>query len=563
MCCTAFAAVTSNSVFIISVSSVCLFTHLLAFFVSFIHFGVLFVCLFQSNFYIDDTCEQLQPSPCELCDGDQDASYGCSKCKNKFCSRCRRVHDKFCHSTQVTPIATTTVRSAHKIVTFEEKVQNQVKVIQSALKQLEEDAKEVSRQRQGIDDDLNIRYAKGLRLLAEAHQACLRSLRDAAETVEGRLQAEIEAAKEAHARLSKLSSKPQDASNQSGMQGAEIGLLSDADLQRFEEHAKSGNRCFLSHKSGELSTTSPDDCFKGFIGTVEIRERNLDETLDTALVVGEPSVTRLSLHDGNSMTVSTGNSGDHAQGDDHAKNSESSDVFKKIDSLTKKVAGFEQTISLLQSELTTLKQKNVDLSSDYFTLCREVSSQKDAVKLFERAQTYIKDKNSLLCQDVAALQGQNQKLNGDVVSLQEQNQKLSGDVVSLQGQNQKLSGDVASLQGQNQKLSGDVASMQTDHHQVASKVTRVEKDLGDLKKQVKSDGSQLKGDLTSLRTSVKQHYTALDSVQLQLGKFFFPILSRTTCVHKKKQPKPTPKQGNKQATATIKLSDKLTLLIFF
>ena len=209
-----------------------MFTHLLAFFVSFIHFGVLFVCVFQSNFYIDDTCEQPQPSPCELCDGDQDASYECRKCKNKFCSRCRRVHDKFCHSTQVTPIATTTVRSTHKIVTFEGKVQNQAKVIQSALKQLEEDAKEVSRQRQGIEDDLNIRYAKGLRLLAEAHQECLRSLRDAAETVERRLQAEIEAAKEAHARLSKLSCKPWDASNQSGMQGAEMGLLSDADLQR-------------------------------------------------------------------------------------------------------------------------------------------------------------------------------------------------------------------------------------------------------------------------------------------------------------------------------------------
>ena len=469
-----------------------MFTHLLAFFVSFIHFGVLFVCLFQSNFYIDDTCEQPQPSPCELCDGDQDASYECRKCKNKFCSRCRRVHDKFCHSTQVTPIATTTVRSTHKIVTFEEKVQNQAKVIQSALKQLEEDAKEVSRQRQGIEDDLNIRYAKGLRLLAEAHQECLRSLRDAAETVEGRLQAEIEAAKEAHARLAKLSCKPQDASNHSGMQGAEMGLLSDADLQRFEEHARSGNRCFLSHKSGELSTSSPDDCFKGFIGTVEIRERNLDETSDAALVVGEPSVTRLSLHDGNSMTISTGNGGDQAQGDDHAKNSESSDVFKKIDSLTKKVAGFEQTISLLQSELTTLKQKNVDLSSDYFTLRREVSSQKDAVKLFEREQTYIKDKNSLLCQDVAA------------------------------------------LQGQNQKLSGDVASMQTDHHQVASKVTRVEKDLGDLKKEVKSDGSQVKGDLTSLQTSVKQYRTALDSVQWQFGKFFFSCLklSRTTCTQK-------------------------------
>ena len=535
--------------FIISVFSVCLFTHLLAFFVSFIHFGVLFVCLFQSNFYIDDTCEQPQPSPCELCDGGQHASYQCSKCGNKFCSRCRRVHDKFCHSTQVTPIATTTVRSTHKIVTFEGKVQNQAKVIQSALKQLEEDAKEVSRQRQGIEDDLNIRYAKGLRLLAEAHQECLRSLRDAAETVERRLQAEIEAAKEAHARLSKLSCKPQDASNHSGMQGAEMGLLSDADLQRFEEHARSGNRCLLSHKSGELSASSPDDCFKGFIGTVEIRERNLDETSDAALVVGEPSVTRLSLHDGNSMTISTGNGSDQAQGDDHEKNSESSDVFKKIDSLTKKVAGFEQTISLLQSELTTLKRKNVDLSSDYFTLCREVSSQKDAVKLFEREQTNIKDKNSFLCQDVAALQGQdqkveklsgdvaslhgqnqklsvdvaslqehNQKLSGDVASLQGQNQKLSGDVASLQRQNQKLSGDVASLQGQNQKLSGDVASIQTDHHQVASKMTRVEKDLDDLKKEVKSDGSQVKGDLTFLQTSVKQHRTALDSVQSQLGK---------------------------------------------
>ena len=388
----------------------------------------------------------------------------------------------------MTPIATTTGRSTHKIVTFEEKVQNQAKVIQSALKQLEEDTKEVSRQRQGIEDDLNICYAKGLRLLAEAHQECLRSLRDAAETMEGRLQAEIEAAKEAHARLSKLSCKPRDASNQSGMQGAEMGLLSDADLQRFEEHARSGNRSFLSHKSGELSTLSPDDCFKGFIGTVEIRERSLDETSDAALVVGEPSVTRLSLHDGNSMTISTGNGGDHAQGDDHAKNSESSDVFKKIDSLTKKVAGFEQTISLLQLELTTLKRKNVDLSSDYFTLRREVSSQKDTVKFFEREQTNIKDKNSLLCQDVAALQGQdqkveklsgdvaslhgqNQKLSVDVASLQEHNQKLSGDVASLQGQNQKLSGDVASLQRQNQKLSGDVASIQTDHHQVASKTT--------------------------------------------------------------------------------------------
>ena len=489
----------------------------------------------------------------------------------------------------MTPIATTTVRSTRKIVTFEEKVQNQSKVIQSALKQLEENAKEVSHQRQGIEDDLNIRYAKGLRLLAEAHQECLRSLRDAAETVEGRLQAEIEAAKEAHARLSKLSCKPQDALNQSGLQGAEMGLLSDADLQRFEEHARSGNRCFLSHKSGELSTSSPDDCFKGFIGTVEIRERNLDETSETALVVGEPSVTGLSLHGGDSVNNSSGNCGDQAQDSHLTNNCESSDILKKIDSLTRRATHYEQTtallqskvnsmtgnitgclqtISLLQSELSTVKQKNVDLASDVLTLRQAVSSQKDAVKLFQREQTYIKDKNSLLCQDVAALQGQDQKvekLSGDVASLQGQNQKLSGDVASLQGQNQKLSGDVASLQGQNQKLSGDVASLQehnqkveklsgdvasiqTDHHQVASKVTRVEKDLGDLKKEVKSDGSQMKGDLTSLQTSVKQHRTALDSVQWQLGKFFFPVLSRTTCVHKKKQPTPTPQQANKQAS---------------
>ena len=110
-----------------------------------------------------------------------------------------------------------------------------------------------------------------------------------------------------------------------------------------------------------------------------------------------------------------------------------------------------------------------------------------------------------------------------MASLQGQNQKLSGDVASLQGQNQKLSGDVASLQEHNQKvekLSGDVASMEFDHHQVASKVTQVEKDLGDLKKELKSDGSRMKGDLTSLQTSVKQHRTALDSVQWQLGKFF-------------------------------------------
>ena len=521
---------------------------MLAFFVSFIHFGVLFVCLFQSNFYIDDTCEQPQPSPCELCDGGQHASYQCSKCGNEFCSRCRCVHDKLCRSTQMTAIAATTVRSTCRTVTFEEKVQNQAKVIQSALKQLEEDAKEVSRQRQGIEDDLNIRYAKGLRLLAEAHQECLRSLRDAAETVEGRLQAEIEAVKEAHARLSNLSCKPRDASNQSGLQGAEMGLLSDADLQRFEEHARSGNRCFLSHKSGEPSTSSPVDCFKGFIGTVEIRERNLDETLETALVVGEPSVTGLSLHGGDSVNNSSGNCGDQAQGSHLTNNCESSDILKKIDSLTRRathyeqttallqskvdsmtgnIKGYLQTISLLQSELAAVKQKNVDLASDVLTLRREVSSQKDAVKLFEREQTYIKDKNSLLCQDVAALQGQDQKvekLSGDVASLQGQNQKLSEDVASLQGQNQKLSGDVASLQEHNQKvekLSGDVASMQTDHHQVASKVTQVEKDLGDLKKEVKSDGSRMKGDLTSLQTSVKQHRTALDSVQWQLGKFFF------------------------------------------
>ena len=360
-----------------------------------------------------------------------------------------------------------------------------------------------------------------------------KSERDAAETVERRLQAEIEAAKEAHARLSKLSCKPQDASNQSGMQGAEMGLLSDADLQRFEEHARSGNRCFLSHKSGEPSTSSPVDCFKGFIGTVEIRERNLDETLETALVVGEPSVTGLSLHGGDSVNNSSGNCGDQAQGSHLTNNCESSDILKKIDSLTRRathyeqttallqskadsmtgnIKGYLQTISLLQSELAAVKQKDVDLASDVLTLRREVSSQKDAVKLFEREQTYIKDKNSLLCQDVAALQGQDQKV-----------EKLSGDVASLQGQNQKLSEDVASLQEHNQKvekLSGDVASMQTDHHQVASKVTQVEKDLGDLKKEVKSDGSRMKGDLTSLQTSVKQQRTALDSVQWQLGKFF-------------------------------------------
>ena len=402
----------------------------------------------------------------------------------------------------MTAIAATTVRSTCRTVTFEEKVQNQAKVIQSALKQLEEDAKEVSRQRQGIEDDLNIRYAKGLRLLAEAHQECLRSLRDAAETVEGRLQAEIEAAKEAHARLSKLSCKPRDASNQSGLQGAEMGLLSDADLQRFEEHARSGNRCFLSHKSGEPSTSSPVDCFKGFIGTVEIRERNLDETLETALVVGEPSVTGLSLHGGDSVNNSSGNCGDQAQGSHLTNNCESSDILKKIDSLTRRathyeqttallqskadsmtgnIKGYLQTISLLQSELAAVKQKNVDLASDVLTLRREVSSQKDAVKLFEREQAYIKDKNSLLCQDVAALQGQDQKV---------------------------------------EKLSGDVASMEFDHHQVASKVTQVEKDLGDLKKELKSDGSRMKGDLTSLQTSVKQQRTALDSVQWQLGKFF-------------------------------------------
>ena len=346
--------------------------------------------------------------------------------------------------------------------------------METALKHLEEEAREVSCQRQGIEDDLHIRYAKVLRLLAEAQEECLRSLRDAAETVEGRLQTEIDAAREVRARLSNLSSKAQDAAKQSGLQDAENRLLSDADLQRFEECARSGKRYHLSHKSGQPVTLSPDDCFKDIIGTVVIREWNSDETTDTISDVDELSM--------------------NAQGSDLTNSSEFSDILKKIDSLTRTVSRYEQTNSLLQSELTTVKQKNVDLSSDVSTLRREMSSHKDTVKLTEREHTYIKDKNSLLCQDVAA----------------------------LQAQNQKLSGDMTTLQGESQKLRGEVVAMQSDNQQVVPKVARVERDLTDLKKEVNSASSLMKGDLTSLQTSVNQNLTAVGTLQSQLGKTYFP-----------------------------------------
>ena len=65
--------------------------------------------------------------------------------------------------------------STVKVAALDVQVENQVTIVRKALEQLEEGKKKVAHQRQGIEDDLN----KGLRFLAEAHQECLRSLRDA------------------------------------------------------------------------------------------------------------------------------------------------------------------------------------------------------------------------------------------------------------------------------------------------------------------------------------------------------------------------------------------------
>ncbi|XP_070205582.1 uncharacterized protein [Littorina saxatilis] len=346
------------------------------------------VAKFQSNFYIinDDSGPHRTPSPCQLCDGGQPAGYHCTKC-GYFCSQCHRIHNKCCRSTQVTTLVLTPSKPTLASGSLDETFQNQVKVVQTALEILEHNKKEVSREKQAIEDGLNTSYTKELRLLTEVKEECLKSLKDAAETVEKKIQAEVVAAREAEARLNQLSSQ-----RKSSAMKEESIMLSKAELKRFADCSKANGKFGLSRHSKPV--VSPEEYFKSVFGTIVTGEPGKDGIFYENVVDEVPQshvVTDDAKEDGVPLADRTRDNSQDAV----------FDVLKKLQLLERK---HENTTSSLQSELNALKQKNGQMSSENAKLLSKVSSLEDAMKMFGREQASSKDKSALLCQDVAALQ---------------------------------------------------------------------------------------------------------------------------------------------------------------
>ncbi|KAK7473863.1 hypothetical protein BaRGS_00034914, partial [Batillaria attramentaria] len=150
---------------------------------------------------------------------------------------------------------------------LQQKVNDQVKVVEKVLAKLGEEEEELARQRQAMDQEIQTRYAAGLRHMADARDECLMSLKDAAQAVQDKIETEKMLAQMLLSNLSHTREEGQRISTSPAT--AQSGLLTDAAFRHYQQLAvKSEEKAFFSYSSDDSITQTLRDTFKQFMGTV-------------------------------------------------------------------------------------------------------------------------------------------------------------------------------------------------------------------------------------------------------------------------------------------------------
>ena len=332
-------------------------------------------------------------------------------------------------------------------------------LVEAVLLQLTEEEAELDQQQQELRDAINTRHAVILTHVADARDACLGTLRAAAQERRDSLCAEMTFARDAHYSLLRLASRGSSAGGSSGSAAQSPAALTDSDRERLQQHASRGRQAHKFFQLKETDTASLKsllEAVQDFLGvplpsgrqrphssstrpartshTAGIPPDDATETSAKTTTVADPDLTGPRLFSRDDLGP---------QGDCK------SETDRKLDELT-------DTLGVLRDKCTAVEEVNRALRRDL----RQTQDRNAALLLdlhaVKKDLDGVKQKQFLMYEDVSShdtnlktLLADNAKLQTDVTSLQADNAKLQTDVTSLQADNAKLQTDVTSLQADN------------------------------------------------------------------------------------------------------------------
>ena len=415
-----------------------------------------------------------------------------------------------------------------------------VTLVEAVLLQLTEEEAELDQQQQELRDAINTRHAVILTHVADARDACLRTLRAAAQERRDSLCAELTFARDAHYSLLRLNSRGSSAGGSSGSAAQSPAALTDSDRERIQQHASRGRQAHKFFQLKETETASLKsllEAVQDFLGvplpsgrqrphssstrpartshTAGIPPDDAAETSAKTTTVADPDLTGPCLFSRDDLGP---------QGDCK------SETDRKLDELTDtlwvlrdKCTAVEEVNRALRRDLRQTQDRNAALLLDLHAVKKDLDGLKQKQFLMyedvsshdTNLKTLLAD-NAKLQTDVTSLQADNAKLQTDVTSLQADNAKLQTNVTSLQTDNASLSQDVTTVQPYNAKLQTDVTSLQADNAKLQTDVTSLQADNAKLQTDVTSlqaANAKLQTDVTSLQADDAKLQTNVTSLQ--------------------------------------------------
>ncbi|KAK7499513.1 hypothetical protein BaRGS_00009165 [Batillaria attramentaria] len=336
----------------------------------------------QANFYVEDGEQQdsAPPSLCDLCDEGQVGSHYCGTCKNRSCKRCTRIHDKICQGTPTTASERPNGAACGEDELLK-KARDQLSVVEAVLTHLGAKKEELERERKAMEHSINVRYATGLGVMADARDECFVSLREAIRAERDSLEGEITAARAVQTRLSRLvcpEGLSQESASASQLQTA---VVSEADFKRLQQQLAGGQGVgFFEHMTEEDSREPALNFQRGYMGKVVSRKHGTSQT-----------------GSGKSAAKTSTQNAQLSADVQNETTEKLAELSGKFDSLMNKYTHCKNLVSKLQTQRnTSVRDANSKLAADFATIQGEHAS--------------LKDKCALLCQDVATLQAENNKL---------------------------------------------------------------------------------------------------------------------------------------------------------
>ncbi|KAK7499512.1 hypothetical protein BaRGS_00009164 [Batillaria attramentaria] len=451
----------------------------------------------QASFYVEDG-EQLDsapPSLCDLCDEGQVGSHYCGTCKNRSCKRCTRIHDKICQGTPTTASERPKGAAGGEDELLK-KARDQLSVVEAVLTHLGAKKEELERERKAMEHSINVRFATGLGVMADARDECFVSFREAVRAERDSLEGEITAARAVQTRLSRLV-RPEGLSQESASASQlQTAVVSEADFKRLQQQLAGGQGVgFFEHTTEEDNRESALNFQRGYMGKVVSRKHGTSQT------GSGKSAAKTSTQN---AQLSAGNGTADAQNETTEKLAE---LSGKFDCLMSKYTHCENLMSKLQTQNTSVRDANSKLAADFATIQGEHAS--------------LKDKCALLCQDVATLQAENNKLRdgnttvcADLSSLRKNVDDLQQNTTTLQAGSEKMATDLDAVRTSVGSLQHTVGSAQTDTAKTNKSISSVQRESTQLRE--KLDAVEKK--VTSLDKSAKDESMKIARLDSQISK---------------------------------------------